>query len=161
MNYKGSHWHEKCFLCSICKTPLADIPFGYKNDQTYCRPCYIEHCPIKCDACNKKIESGWLFIVFNNSTIIFSLILTGMKRLETHGKSFHEQCFKCFSCSEIIGTQSFIPKDETFYCVKCYSEKFAYKCVKCMEVSCSTLQVANIINLIIYLSKTLFSTAHR
>ena len=56
------------------------------------------------------------------------------KKLEYRGQQFHEHCFTCYSCSQPIGTKSFIPKDQKSYCVPCYEEHFATKCTRCLKV---------------------------
>ncbi|QQP49771.1 Four and a half LIM domains protein 2, partial [Caligus rogercresseyi] len=47
---------------------------------------------------------------------------------------FSEQkCFVCCTCTNAIGTKSFIPKEQDIYCAKCYEDKFATKCIKCSK----------------------------
>merc|ERR1712136_466346 len=60
--------------------------------------------------------------------------VTGTKKMEYKGKQWHENCFTCYNCKKSLGTQSFIPKDDQNYCVTCYEELFATKCVKCGKV---------------------------
>lgn len=40
----------------------------------------------------------------------------------------------------MIGSGSFFPKGDDFYCVSCHEHKFAKTCAKCKNVSPSTLQ---------------------
>ncbi|CAF0817822.1 unnamed protein product [Didymodactylos carnosus] len=115
LSYKDRHWHEKCFFCSMCKTPLVDKPFGCKNDLLYCGECYNQQFASRCDKCHQIFKPG-------------------TKKLEYKGQQFHEHCFTCFSCSQPIGTKSFIPKDQRSYCVPCYEEHFATKCTRCQKV---------------------------
>ena len=44
LSYKDKHWHEHCFLCSMCKMSLVDKPFGSKNDRIFCANCYDQVC---------------------------------------------------------------------------------------------------------------------
>ena len=55
--------------------------------------------------------------------------------MEYKGKMWHDQCFQCVVCTKAIGSSSFVPKDDTQYCVGCYEEKFASRCKKCNMVS--------------------------
>ncbi|CAF1128706.1 unnamed protein product [Rotaria sp. Silwood1] len=115
LSYKDRHWHEKCFFCSMCKTPLIDKPFGCKNEQLYCGECYNQQFASRCDKCHQIFKPG-------------------TKKLEYRGQQYHEHCFTCFACSQPIGTKSFIPKDQKSYCVPCYEENFATKCTRCLKV---------------------------
>ncbi|CAF0763347.1 unnamed protein product [Adineta steineri] len=115
LSYKDRHWHEKCFFCSMCKTPLVDKPFGCKNDQLYCGECYNQQFASRCDKCNQIFKPG-------------------TKKLEYRGQQYHEHCFTCFACSQPIGIKSFIPKEQKSYCVPCYEEHFATKCTRCTKV---------------------------
>ena len=60
---------------------------------------------------------------------------TGMKKMEYKTRQWHEKCFVCCTCKNPIGTKSFIPKEHEIYCAKCYEDKFATKCIKCVKVS--------------------------
>ncbi|VDK45465.1 unnamed protein product [Gongylonema pulchrum] len=33
MEYKGKQWHDKCFCCALCKTPIGTKSFIPKNDE--------------------------------------------------------------------------------------------------------------------------------
>ena len=58
-----------------------------------------------------------------------------MQKFEYNGKKFHHECFTCNECSQPIGNNSFVPKDEgKLICMPCYNDKFAQKCGKCSEV---------------------------
>jgi len=115
LSYKDKHWHEKCFFCSVCKSALVDKPFGSKNDELFCGECYNQRFASRCDRCNQVFKPG-------------------MKKMEYRGQQFHENCFNCSSCNNAIGTRSFIPKDGRAYCLGCYEEQFAVKCVACSRV---------------------------
>ncbi|CAF1194789.1 unnamed protein product [Adineta steineri] len=115
LSYKDRHWHEKCFFCSMCRTPLVDKPFGCKNEQLFCGECYNQQFASRCDKCHQIFKPG-------------------SKKLEYRGQQFHEHCFTCQSCSQPIGTKSFIPKDQKSFCVPCYEENFATKCTRCHKV---------------------------
>lgn len=58
LSYKDRHWHERCFFCSMCKTPLVDKPFGCKNDELFCGECYNQQFASRCDKCNQIFKPG-------------------------------------------------------------------------------------------------------
>eukprot|EP01090_Pellita_catalonica_P005675 TRINITY_DN1590_c0_g1_i1.p1 TRINITY_DN1590_c0_g1~~TRINITY_DN1590_c0_g1_i1.p1 ORF type:complete len:255 (+),score=44.23 TRINITY_DN1590_c0_g1_i1:50-814(+) len=39
LEYKGQKYHETCFTCKKCKTPLNYAQFYVKSDGRYCAPC--------------------------------------------------------------------------------------------------------------------------
>lgn len=55
--------------------------------------------------------------------------------MEYKGNSWHETCFLCQRCQQPIGTKSFIPKDNNYFCVPCFEKQFAYQCCACKKVS--------------------------
>ncbi|CAF1222944.1 unnamed protein product [Rotaria sordida] len=115
LSYRDRHWHEKCFFCSMCKTPLVDKPFACINEKLYCGECYNQQFATRCDKCHQIFRPG-------------------TKKLEYRGQQFHEHCFTCYSCSQPIGTKSFIPRDQKSYCIPCYEQHFATKCTGCLKV---------------------------
>ena len=62
-------------------------------------------------------------------------VISGMKKMEYKTRQWHEKCFVCCTCKNPIGTKSFIPKEHEIYCAKCYEDKFATKCIKCVKVN--------------------------
>merc|ERR1711892_1011591 len=115
LSYKEKHWHEACFLCNKCRTSLVDKQFGSKADRIYCGPCYDAQFATRCDGCGDVFKAG-------------------MKKMEYKTRQWHEKCFTCCTCNNPIGTKSFIPKEHDIYCAKCYEDKFATKCTKCIKV---------------------------
>jgi len=65
---------------------------------------------------------------------VSKLDLSGCKRLEYGGCSWHEECFVCCGCEKPIGGQSFIPDKDEFYCVPCYEGRFSPRCAHCKQV---------------------------
>nr|KAF6435392.1 four and a half LIM domains 1 [Rousettus aegyptiacus] len=53
------------------------------------------------------------------------------QNVEYKGTVWHKDCFTCSNCKQVIGTGSFFPKGEDFYCATCHEAKFAKHCVKC------------------------------
>jgi len=115
LSYKEKHWHEACFVCAKCRTSLVDKQFGSKADRIYCGSCYDAQFATRCDGCNDVFRAG-------------------MKKMEYKTRQWHEKCFVCCTCKNPIGTKSFIPKEHEIYCAKCYEDKFATKCIKCVKV---------------------------
>jgi len=66
-----------------------------------------------CAACKIEISSG-AFITIGS-------------------EDFHQDCFKCFKCSEAI-SGGYNKKDDKFYCAKCYEDAFAEHCAACNKV---------------------------
>lgn len=62
----------------------------------------------------------------------------GDQNVEYKGTIWHKDCFTCSNCKQVIGTGSFFPKGEDFYCVTCHETKFAKHCVKCNKVCCGS-----------------------
>ncbi|KAG9508947.1 Four and a half LIM domains protein 2, partial [Fragariocoptes setiger] len=118
LSYKDKHWHDACFVCSRCSASLIDKPFGTKSEKIYCADCYDTSFATKCDACQNPFRAG-------------------SKKMEYRGRQWHDSCFCCCVCKNTIGSNSFIPKDESIYCIKCYEDKFATKCTKCKLVIAS------------------------
>jgi len=61
----------------------------------------------------------------------------GAKKFRHQSLQWHEGCFKCTECTASIGASSFIPHNGQPVCVKCYHDKYAFKCHKCHQVSSS------------------------
>lgn len=70
-----------------------------------------------------------------NRAALFLTLVTGTRKMEYKGSSWHETCFVCHHCQQPIGTKSFIPKDEQNFCVPCYEKQYALPCVQCKKVS--------------------------
>uniref|UniRef100_A0A8B9KD02 Four and a half LIM domains 2b n=1 Tax=Astyanax mexicanus TaxID=7994 RepID=A0A8B9KD02_ASTMX len=114
LSYKDRHWHDDCFHCFKCNRSLVDKPFSTKNEELLCTECYSNEYSSKCYECKKTI-------------------MPGSRKMEHKGNSWHETCFTCQRCQQPIGTKSFIPKDNTNYCVPCFEKQFALQCVQCKK----------------------------
>jgi hypothetical protein len=116
LSFKGKHGHERCFFCHLCQINLADKPFGHVNNNVYCCECFSAHFGSKCDACTRTIQPG-------------------TRMVQYRGDNYHESCFQCSHCHVSIASKKFVPKESgVAYCLPCYEDKFASKCVKCMRV---------------------------
>ncbi|XP_045544900.1 four and a half LIM domains protein 2 isoform X4 [Salmo salar] len=114
LSYKDCHWHEQCFKCAKCSRPLAEKPFAAKDEQLLCTECYSHEYSSKCSTCKKTI-------------------MPGSRKMDYKGNSWHETCFLCHRCQQPIGTKSFIPKDNGYFCVSCFEKQFAYQCCACKK----------------------------
>ena len=79
LSYKDRHWHEKCFFCSMCKTPLVDKPFGCKNNQLFCGECYNQQFASRCDKCNQIFKPGRSFSLSSSSQFEYFSLLQARK----------------------------------------------------------------------------------
>lgn len=70
---------------------------------------------------------------------VFFLSLVGDQNVEYKKMVWHKDCFTCSQCKQVIGSGSFFPKGDEFYCVSCHEHKFAKTCAKCKNVSPSPL----------------------
>ncbi|XP_024117428.1 four and a half LIM domains protein 1 isoform X1 [Oryzias melastigma] len=112
LGHKGRYWHEDCFRCAKCYTPLAKERFGTKDDTIMCLTCCSREDAPRCHGCYKIIPAG-------------------IESVKYKGNLWHEECFTCCSCRGPIGSQSFISKDKDIYCSSCYDKKFTKNCVSC------------------------------
>lgn len=51
LEYKGHQWHEQCFLCDGCKTPIGSNPFVPRENENFCTKCYEDRFANKCTKC--------------------------------------------------------------------------------------------------------------
>nr|KAF6287243.1 GON7 subunit of KEOPS complex [Pipistrellus kuhlii] len=112
VHYKEGFWHDYCFRCTHCQRPLATETFVAKENKILCKECNMIESALICKGCSKPI-------------------LAGEQNVEYRGTVWHQDCFTCSDCKQVIGTGSFYPKEEEFYCMACYEAKFAKRCVKC------------------------------
>lgn len=110
--YEQRHFHEHCFRCSQCSRSLADESFSSLDHGLVCTDCFSSEFSSRCAACDKSVQPG-------------------SRMLEYSGSTWHEECFCCQSCGKSIGAESFIPDNNSCYCVPCYESRFAPHCHLC------------------------------
>ncbi|KAM3178500.1 hypothetical protein ACTXT7_002448 [Hymenolepis weldensis] len=93
----GKKWHNECFACAGCNTPLQGKQFFQKDGSNYCIECRKEKFDPTCAKCHKKIDP----------TIKYSIY---------HDKSFHRDCFVCAQCKIPLDGKKFVNKDGVFVC---------------------------------------------
>ena len=55
--------------------------------------------------------------------------------MEYKNRKWHDKCFRCTACKDMVGTKPFIiPNENEVFCVPCFEEKYATKCKKCSKV---------------------------
>ncbi|XP_018415113.1 PREDICTED: four and a half LIM domains protein 3 isoform X2 [Nanorana parkeri] len=113
--YEDRHYHENCFRCFRCERSLADEPFTCQDEELLCNDCYCSEFSSKCVSCEKTV-------------------MPGSRKLEYNGQTWHEHCFICNSCKQPIGSRSFIPENQTYYCISCYESKLAPRCTHCKKI---------------------------
>ena len=57
MEYKSRQWHEKCFSCFVCKTPIGTKSFIPREQDIYCSGCYEEKFATRCVKCTKVMKT--------------------------------------------------------------------------------------------------------
>lgn len=110
MEYKARQWHEKCFCCCVCKTPIGTKSFIPRDQEIYCAGCYEEKFATRCVKCSKIITSGG--VTYKNDP-------------------WHRECFTCTNCSASLAGQRFTSRDDKPYCADCFGELFAKRCTAC------------------------------
>uniref|UniRef100_A0A915N6Z8 LIM zinc-binding domain-containing protein n=1 Tax=Meloidogyne javanica TaxID=6303 RepID=A0A915N6Z8_MELJA len=112
MEYRGKQWHDKCFVCALCKAPIGTRSFIPKNEEVFCAACYEEKFATRCCKCKKVISTGG--VTYKN-------------------EPWHRECFCCTNCNTSLAGQRFTSKDEKPYCADCYGELFAKRCSACVK----------------------------
>ncbi|XP_063729051.1 four and a half LIM domains protein 1-like [Symsagittifera roscoffensis] len=104
--------HETCLKCFGCKEHIDYTgTFFDRNQQFYCKSCYISAFTTQCLNCKQPINEC---------------------HVSVEDRTYHPQCFKCSekSCGKKL-TGTFQTNNGMPYCVECYYFYFAKKCSKC------------------------------
>ncbi|KAI6228980.1 BMA-LIM-9, isoform c [Aphelenchoides fujianensis] len=146
MEYKGKCWHEKCFCCAMCKTPIGTKSFIPKNDEVYCSNCYEEKYATRCCKCKKVIASGG--VTYKNEPWTPRWPANGSRartrsrtargvsaicspnaaadhrhrRGEVHfvsDRHWHNDCFTCAQCTASLVGKGFITDGADILCPEC------------------------------------------
>uniref|UniRef100_A0A8I5R5V2 LIM zinc-binding domain-containing protein n=1 Tax=Papio anubis TaxID=9555 RepID=A0A8I5R5V2_PAPAN len=73
MEYKGSSWHETCFICHRCQQPIGTKSFIPKDNQNFCVPCYEKQHAMQCVQCKKDLAAQNTSPLRNGSGITTAL----------------------------------------------------------------------------------------
>ncbi|CAF3962542.1 unnamed protein product [Rotaria magnacalcarata] len=110
--FEDKTWHHKCFNCSICKLSLINKKFAYRNENLYCRHCFIDEFLERCYRCNRSLEPG-------------------EKCTQYDKQLYHKSCFVCNVCQEPLVNGNFRCRDHYFICRSCHIRLMAICCIKC------------------------------
>ncbi|TRZ05261.1 hypothetical protein HGM15179_021846 [Zosterops borbonicus] len=86
-----------------------------ENNKVWCSNCTAAEDAPRCKGCFKPIIAG-------DQTVEYKKMV------------WHKDCFTCSQCKQVIGSGSFFPKGDEFYCVSCHEHKFAKTCAKCKNI---------------------------
>ena len=112
--FNENKYHLDCFRCNQCKQIINDQNVSVMNSKCYCDQCYQKYFAPQCDKCLKTI--------LNEKFTSFK------------GKSYHSDCFRCHYCNETIMENKFATKNENIYCIQCFEQNIAPKCVQCLQI---------------------------
>ncbi|XP_058801715.1 transforming growth factor beta-1-induced transcript 1 protein isoform X1 [Phymastichus coffea] len=112
MEYKTRQWHEKCFCCVVCKSPIGTKSFIPREQEIYCAGCYEDKFSTRCVKCNKIITTAG--VTYKN-------------------EPWHRDCFTCTHCDQSLAGQRFTSRDDKPYCADCFGELFAKRCTACSK----------------------------
>lgn len=73
MEYKSRQWHEKCFACFVCKTPIGTKSFIPREQDIYCSGCYEEKFATRCVKCTKVWNTSFCESKHEMFSFIFML----------------------------------------------------------------------------------------
>lgn len=99
------HFHDQCFLCSICNTSLSTDGYFQKNNSYFCIADYQKMFGHKCSTCFEYIEGEMVLIM---------------------DKSYHVECFNCSKCKQILQDGSRI--------INIGEEILCENCIVCNEI---------------------------
>lgn len=95
------YYHEKCFACSECKTPLSIAEFYSHDGQCYCQADYKRLFAAKCSFCGELFKGD-------------------EERAMALNKYWHPSCFKCALCNRQMKAGEKVTYDgKVFSCFQC------------------------------------------
>lgn len=99
----GATYHVGHFFCAGCGDPFdSATPFVEKGNYAWCTTCHTNRHLPRCAACKKPLVD----------TVVNVL-----------GKEWHQQCFKCSSCHEILVGGFFVDKEKDLAMCQSCEEK--------------------------------------
>lgn len=110
LELNGEFWHDTCFVCDLCKSPITSKKFIQHEGSQVCCPCFDHNFAKRCDKCKEILREGGV---------------------ACGGAFFHRDCFQCDSCQTSIANQAFQQKDGNRYCMPCYKQRYAKQCAGC------------------------------
>ncbi|NXM53672.1 FHL1 protein, partial [Illadopsis cleaveri] len=140
------------FDCHYCRDPLQGKKYVQKEGRHCCVKCFEKFCANTCTECKKPIGADFKVSAehpngscpqtlhctggrvchrpeISQDKLFLSVV--GDQNVEYKKMVWHKDCFTCSQCKQVIGSGSFFPKGDEFYCVSCHEHKFAKTCAKC------------------------------
>ncbi|CBY08282.1 unnamed protein product [Oikopleura dioica] len=117
--YDNQIFHQRCFVCSECSSPVDKNKFFKSDNKLKCDVCFSKKSSTLktgtiCQKCSKIIRDG---------AVAF------------RGKNYHRHCFTCKGgCGLELGGAEFAIKNGDCFCFECYISKFGRDCERCLEV---------------------------
>ncbi|XP_029906583.1 filamin-binding LIM protein 1 isoform X2 [Myripristis murdjan] len=106
-------YHDGCFQCRYCHTPLAGKQYYNKAGIPLCEDCYQASLEL-CWACGEVIKDH---------------VIRALER------AYHPACFTCATCKQEIGEQRFAQGEVgEVYCLQDYYRKYAPQCNACKQL---------------------------
>ena len=65
---------------------------------------------------------------------VIIMLFEGMKKYESMGKKWHDECFVCVMCKKQMGNQNIFEFNMKVICGPCYDEYVAKRCTSCKKV---------------------------
>ncbi|VDK33875.1 unnamed protein product [Taenia asiatica] len=112
----GQKWHNECFVCLGCRTPLQGKSFFNKDGSIYCIECRKEKFDPTCAKCHRKIDPTIKYSIYQD-------------------KTYHRDCFTCAQCRLPLDGKRFVIKDGQF-------QNMVDKCAKCGKEITGTVVTA-------------------
>lgn len=106
-------YHDSCFQCRSCHSPLAGKHYYNKAGIPLCEDCYQASLEL-CWACGESITDH---------------VIRALER------AYHLSCFTCATCKKQIGEQPFAQGEVgEVYCLPDYYRKYAPNCSACNQL---------------------------
>lgn len=93
------YWCHNHFTCARCNVGLRSEHYVSFNGKAYCQPCFDIARPF-CRVCN--------------TALLYNQRYCHLERF-----FWHDTCFRCSVCNDIVMQGNFVWQDDTLYCIKC------------------------------------------
>ncbi|XP_036001588.1 four and a half LIM domains protein 3 isoform X1 [Fundulus heteroclitus] len=100
--------------CSSCSESLHGCRYIQVEQKALCIRCYDHLYANTCHHCKQLIGHD-------------------QKELAHEDRSFHERCFRCFSCERSLANESFMLQGDAVVCRDCYCSQFSSRCAACSQ----------------------------
>ncbi|KAK7922572.1 hypothetical protein WMY93_009474 [Mugilogobius chulae] len=151
---QDTHFHVKCFTCTVCNCDLARSGFFQKKGEYICTADYQRLYGTRCDRCDSFITGEVVSALGRTYHPSASSAVSAVSRFQSGQnpwpsqcagcggeikqgqsllaleKQWHVSCFRCRTCSMVL-TGEYISKDGVPYCEADYHAQFGVKCETC------------------------------